>query len=116
MGFIRFYGHFAAAYGTLWLIMLFAAVVSQSHLDAGLFGLIGFPFIALVYAIVRMVMTSDALAEVPYDVPPSGFAVPKGAVPCDVFECGRCNHISRVVNADQTCIHCGALRPANTPT
>lgn len=116
MGFIRFYGHFAAAYGTLWLVMLFIAFVTQSHIDTGLFGLVGFPIIALIYATARMVVMSEALADVPFDSPPSGFAIPKGAVPCEAFECRKCNHISRVVNSDQTCIHCGALRPANTPT
>ena len=50
----RFYGHFAAAYGTFWFVLLCAALVSQSHIDAGAFGMIGFPLIALVYAAIRM--------------------------------------------------------------
>jgi hypothetical protein len=116
MGFLKFYGHFAAAYGTLWLVMLILAFVSQSHIDTGLFGLVGFPIIALIYATVRMVSSEAVASAFSLDPPPSGFTVPKGAVPCDAFECGKCNHISRVVNPDQTCIHCGALRPANVPT
>jgi hypothetical protein len=50
---VRFYGHFAAAYGTMWLCLMLAAVVTQSHINAGAFGLYGFPVIALLYAIVR---------------------------------------------------------------
>ena len=50
----RFYGHFAAAYGTFWLVMLGTAILSGSHIDAGAFGLIGFPLIAAVYAIARI--------------------------------------------------------------
>ena len=50
----RFYGHFAAAYGTMWLIMLLLALVTQSHIETGLFGLVGFPIIALIYAAVRV--------------------------------------------------------------
>lgn len=50
----RFYGHFAAAYGTFWLIMMLLAVVTQSHIDAGLFGFIGFPIISLIYAVIRV--------------------------------------------------------------
>jgi hypothetical protein len=34
----RFYGHFAAAYGTLWFILMLAVVFSQSHINAGEFG------------------------------------------------------------------------------
>ena len=50
----RFYGNFAAAYGTLWLVMLLLAVVTQRHIDTGLFGLIGFPIIAIIYAVLRI--------------------------------------------------------------
>jgi hypothetical protein len=50
----RFYGHFAAAYGTMCLVMVLLAVVTQSHIETGLFGLIGFPIIALIYAAVRV--------------------------------------------------------------
>ena len=108
MPFIRFYGHFAAAYGTLWLVMLLVALLTQSHIDAGLFGLVGFPIIALIYAIARLVMTVPLDASL-LDPPPSGFAAPPGTVPCEPFECVKCNHISRVTTEDGNCIHCGAL-------
>jgi len=54
MGFGRFYGHFAAAYGTFWFVLMLVAVLTQSNINAGLFGLIGFPLIAVVYAFLRM--------------------------------------------------------------
>jgi len=64
MKFAKFYGHFAAAYGTCWLVLLLAALVSQSHINAGAFGMFGFPVIALIYAIVRSVSaTTGALDE-----------------------------------------------------
>jgi hypothetical protein len=51
---MKFYGHFAAAYGTIWLLLLVAALLTQSHIDAGAFGIFGFPIIALVYALIRL--------------------------------------------------------------
>jgi len=49
----RFYGHFAAAYGTIWLVLLVVAVLSHDHINAGAFGLFGFPLIAFIYAAYR---------------------------------------------------------------
>ncbi len=60
----RFYGHFAAAYGTIWFCLMLAAVVSQSRIDAGAFGLYGFPIIALVYAILRSLATTGQASEI----------------------------------------------------
>jgi hypothetical protein len=51
---MKFYGHFAAAYGTFWLLLLGLALITRSHIDAGPFGLFGFPIIALVYALIRV--------------------------------------------------------------
>ena len=48
---LRFYEHFA--YGTIWLLVLAIALATQQHIDTGLFGLIGFPVISLIYAFVR---------------------------------------------------------------
>ena len=50
---VTFYTDFAAAYGTIWLLLLACALVSQSHIDAGWFGLIGFPILGLIYAFLR---------------------------------------------------------------
>ena len=60
---LKFYGHFAAAYGTIWLILMGAALVSQSHINAGEFGLYGFPIIAALYAAVRMTSSADSEAQ-----------------------------------------------------
>ena len=51
---MKFYGHFAAAYGTMWLAMLGLALITQTRINTGTFGLIGFPIIALVYAFIRL--------------------------------------------------------------
>jgi hypothetical protein len=51
---MKFYGHFAAAYGTIWLLLLGLSLITQSHINAGAFGLFGFPVIALVYALIRI--------------------------------------------------------------
>jgi hypothetical protein len=51
---MKFYGHFAAAYGTIWLLLLGLSLITQSHIDAGPFGLCGFPIIALIYALIRI--------------------------------------------------------------
>lgn len=50
---IKFYYDFAAAYGTLWLICFVLAIVTQSHIDTGQFGVFGFPIISVIFAITR---------------------------------------------------------------
>ena len=50
---VSWYTDFAACYGTMWLVMLGAALVSSSHINAGAFGMFGFPVIAAVYAFFR---------------------------------------------------------------
>jgi hypothetical protein len=50
---MKFYGHFAAAYGTIWLLLLGVSLITRSHINAGAFGLFGFPVIALIYAIIQ---------------------------------------------------------------
>ena len=47
------YKNFACAYGTLWLVMLSLAVLTQSHVNTGAFGLFGFPVIAIIYALIK---------------------------------------------------------------
>ena len=64
MGLARFYGHFAAAYGTFWFVIFAVALLTQSNVNAGEFGLYGFPLIALLYAFVRMTMTPQTPGEV----------------------------------------------------
>ena len=64
MAFARFYGHFAAAYGTFWLVILGVAVLTQLNVNAGEFGLYGFPLFALLYAFGRMMMAPQTQGEV----------------------------------------------------
>lgn len=49
----RFYGHFAAAYGTMWFVLFAVALITQSHINLGEFGMFGFPIISLLYAAFR---------------------------------------------------------------
>jgi hypothetical protein len=60
----RFYGYFAAAYGTIWFGMVVIAVLGRKHVNAGEFGLWGFPVIALFYAAIRIGSANDLEAEV----------------------------------------------------
>jgi hypothetical protein len=48
---LRFYYHFAAMFGTIWFLMTFIAVVGQTSVNAGSFGLYGFPLISLLFAL-----------------------------------------------------------------
>jgi hypothetical protein len=49
----RFYGHFAAAYGSCWLLLFLVAFVTQSNINLGELGFFGFPAISLGYAYLR---------------------------------------------------------------
>lgn len=51
---LRFYGYFAAAYGTFWFCLMVLAVVKQAHINAGGFGFFGFPILAFLYALLRI--------------------------------------------------------------
>jgi hypothetical protein len=55
---------FRGCYGTIWLLVLGLSVITQSHINAGAFGLFGFPIIALVYAGIRI--GADPPSEVPW--------------------------------------------------
>ena len=55
---IKFYKHFATCYGTFWIIIMTAAIIGQTHINAGMFGLIGFPIISALYAFYK-VSTND---------------------------------------------------------
>jgi len=48
-----FWTYFSSGYGMLWLIVLGCSLLSQSHINTGGFGLIGFPIIAWIYASMR---------------------------------------------------------------
>ncbi len=53
MNWSKFYYDFAAAYGTFWLLIVGLAILTQSHINAGAFGLWGFPLLAGFYAFMR---------------------------------------------------------------
>jgi hypothetical protein len=46
----QFYFDFAATYGTCWLVLLAIAILTGSRVNAGEFGLYGFPVLGLLYA------------------------------------------------------------------
>jgi hypothetical protein len=48
-----FYTDFATCYGTIWLALTAVALVSQTHINPGIFGVVGFPLISLIYAASR---------------------------------------------------------------
>jgi thiosulfate reductase cytochrome b subunit len=45
-----FWLHFTSAYGTIWFVLLILALITQSNIRTGEFGLFGFPVLAAVYA------------------------------------------------------------------
>ena len=53
MNTIKFYGHFAAAYGSCWLLLFLCAMVTQSRINLGELGMFGLPAICAVYAYFR---------------------------------------------------------------
>ncbi|MCZ6690973.1 MAG: hypothetical protein O7H41_15390 [Planctomycetota bacterium] len=60
---LRSYEHFAAAYGTCWLVVLMVALAGQTHIETGLVGLLGFPIVGLVYACIRYAQTNARIEE-----------------------------------------------------
>jgi hypothetical protein len=54
MNTIKFYGHFAAAYGSCWLLLLLCAFVTQSRIDLGGLGFFGLPAVSTAYAYLRL--------------------------------------------------------------
>ncbi len=59
----EFYGHFAEAYGTFWLVLMVAAVLTQSSIETGWIGMAGFPAVALIYALSRRGRPSSELVR-----------------------------------------------------
>jgi hypothetical protein len=54
MQIVKFYGYFAACYGSLWILLILAAFVTQSHIDLGALGFYGFPLLSAIYATLRI--------------------------------------------------------------
>ncbi len=52
---MKFYGHFAAAYGTIWLLLTVLGFITERRIDVGYLGsLLIFPVIAGFYASTRL--------------------------------------------------------------
>lgn len=60
----RVYGHFAAAYGTCFLAAVLVALVTRQHIELGMFGMIGPPIIAVIYAWMRYGFETSILDEI----------------------------------------------------
>lgn len=58
-----FWTYFTSSYGICWLIIFVVALVGQTNIQTGEFGLFGFPIIALVYAFIRRSNDKNALEE-----------------------------------------------------
>jgi hypothetical protein len=54
-----FYTRFISAYGTLMFATFLLSLVTQSQIKLGLVDYYGFPFVALVYAIVRYALEEN---------------------------------------------------------
>ena len=65
-----FWTYFTSGYGVLLLILLGLSLITRSHIDAGLFGLIGFPVIAAIYAWVRRSKDAEAKRSERVVLPP----------------------------------------------
>ena len=51
----KFYLHFAAAYGTTWLILVFFSIVNSSPVTPGKFQLyVLFPLLSIIYALLAI--------------------------------------------------------------
>jgi len=49
-----FWTYFTSAYGMIWMLLLFCSFLSETYIDAGVFGLVGFPIMAAIYAGLRV--------------------------------------------------------------
>jgi hypothetical protein len=59
----KFWLYFLSAYGTIWFVMLFISIATQSKVDAGEFGFFGFSFITLIYALIKIKFRSKNINE-----------------------------------------------------
>jgi len=48
-----FWTYFTSGYGIIWLSLLIISLISSTHINAGSFGIFGFPIIAAIYAAIR---------------------------------------------------------------
>jgi hypothetical protein len=64
----QFYFDFASVYGTCWLVMMTVALVTNSHINAGAFGMYGFPLLGLLYAGWATSRRSTDKSEVAHEI------------------------------------------------
>jgi hypothetical protein len=57
----KWWGHFAAAYGTFWAALLSLALLTQSHINTAEFGLYVVPVLCAVYATWRKSQPDESL-------------------------------------------------------
>ena len=65
-----FWTYFTSVYGMIWLVLIGVGLLTQTHINAGLFGLIGFPMIAVIYGIIRSPNEWDRSEEESFVLPP----------------------------------------------
>ena len=58
-----FYGHFATAYGTCWLVLQGLATITMSRIDMGAIGFFGFPIGAAIYAWMKTSSANEVCEE-----------------------------------------------------
>lgn len=58
-----FWTYFSSCFGTLFLLILAFSFLTQSYVDTGLFGLVGFPLISIIYAAKRRSLDTEKLEE-----------------------------------------------------
>jgi hypothetical protein len=54
MRIVKFYSHFAAAFGSIVMLMLLLSFITHSRIDLGVLGLLGIPIACAIYAHQRM--------------------------------------------------------------
>lgn len=57
----KWWGYFAAAYGTFWAVLLGLAMLTQSHINTGEFGLYVVPVLCCFYAIWRVSQPDESV-------------------------------------------------------
>jgi hypothetical protein len=60
----RFYGHFAAAYGTFWFAVFLLVLLTPSSINLGALEMFGLPILAAIYAGIRVTSTRDPKEEI----------------------------------------------------
>jgi hypothetical protein len=54
MRIVKFYGHFAAAFGSIVILLFLLAFITQGRVNLGVLGMIGIPIACAIYAHQRL--------------------------------------------------------------